>query len=342
MPMNVCDLMDPDGNWDMKIISKYIHLSFHDAFNSVTTNINTHDRIRWKSTTSDNLSTKSVYNFLTKLNFDKDEARFWKHLWNLNMLPKVNMFYWKVVSRRLALGSNMYKYVKDSDPYCLLCDNQDLEDEMHLFVHCNFYLNNIYCFNGNSDSMHWFKSWMNNRNLTSKHNLISFIIWSIWKFRNSAHFDNKVPNIHKLIDSIRTSYPKFNSSRDSKASQIQDKARMLTRNNHMHRKEDYDWFIMFDASFIEDDYTMGYAISIMDNAGVRKQCRAGCGWASCPLEAEAKAGIEAIRWMKELKLQNCCMINDCQILMKILKGEEDSEAQPWRSQNSICRCKFLL
>ncbi|XP_026417403.1 uncharacterized protein LOC113312886 [Papaver somniferum] len=269
----------------MNIISKYIDLSFHGAINSVTTNINMHDKIRWKSTTSGNLNTKSVYNFLTNLNFDKDEAKFWKHLWNLNMLPRVNMFCWKVVSCALALGNNMSKYVKDSDPYCLLCDNLELENEMHLFVHCNFAknvwdafeLNDIYYYIGNAGIMNWFKFWMNNRNLTSKHNLITFIIWSIWKFRNSVKFDNNYPNVNKLVDSIRASYQKFNFCRDSKASQVHNCAKMSLRNNQLDIGKDYDWFICFDASYSEDDYTMGYAISILDNAGNRKHCRAGCG-----------------------------------------------------------------
>ncbi|XP_026444936.1 uncharacterized protein LOC113345345 [Papaver somniferum] len=342
--------MNSEGNWDMNIIRNYIDISFHDAINYVTTNISMHDRIRWKSTISGNLNTKFVYNFLTKLNFDKDEAKFWKQIWNLNILPKVNMFCWKVVSYALALRNNMSKYVKDSEPYCMLCDNQDLEDEMHLFFHCNFAkkvwdafeLNNIYHCNGNLDIMHWFKVWMNNKNLTSKHNLISFIIWSIWKFRNSVHFENNVPDVQKLIDIIRDSYQKVNMNGETKTNQVPDKAKMLCRDNHFHGSNAYDWFIHFDAYFIEVDYTMGYAISILDNARVRKQCRAGCSWASFPLEAEAKDGIEAIRWMKELKLQNCYIINDCQTLMKIMKGEVDPEVQPWRSQTSIYRCKFSL
>ncbi|XP_026419689.1 uncharacterized protein LOC113315640 [Papaver somniferum] len=274
--------------------------------------------------------------YLTNLHFDKDEANLWKRIWKLNITPKVNMFCWKVVNNALALGKNMSKYVKDTEPYCMMCDNHNVKDGLNLFVNCSFSrkvwkafnLNNIHLNSGNTNILQWFKTWMNVKSLNENHNLISFILWSIWKYRNSVHFDNVVPDVQKLIDNIRASHLKLSLDRDSKDGHVSTNAKKSHYNGHNSDSDNYDWFIHFDASFIEADYTMGYAISILDKTWTRKHCRAGCSWASIPLEAEAKAGIEAIRWMEELKLQNCCIISDCQILMKILKGEADPENQP--------------
>ncbi|XP_026378428.1 uncharacterized protein LOC113272850 [Papaver somniferum] len=238
MPMNVCDLMNSEGNWDMNVIRKYIDNSSHNSINSVVINLCLHDRIRWKSTISGNLTTKSVYNFLTNLTIDKDEERFWKQIWNLNILPKVNMFCWKVVSNALALGKNMSKYVKDYKPYCLLCNSHDIKDEMHL---------------------------------------------------NSVQFDKAVPNVHKLIDLVKVSHQKFNIPRHNKTSHDSVTDKKLQNDNPTNGRCTYDWFIHFDASFLEDDFSMGYTISILDKTGDRKHCRAGCSWDSFPLEAETKA-----------------------------------------------------
>ncbi|XP_026411104.1 uncharacterized protein LOC113306375 [Papaver somniferum] len=251
MPNYVCDLMNVNGDWDMCIISTYIDIAYHDAIKSITTNTSMHDRIRWKSTISGNLTTKSVYNFLTNLSFDKDETNFWKQIWKLNMTPKVNMFCWKVVTNALALGKNMSKYVKDSKPYCMLCDNHELEDERHFFVKCNFAkkvwkafdLNNIYHNSGSTEILQWFKTWMNVKALNSKHNLISYIVWSIWKYRNNVNFDNFVPDVQKLIDSIR-------------ASHVSTNAKKYHCNSLNSESDNYDWVIHFDASFIEADFTM--------------------------------------------------------------------------------------
>ncbi|XP_026410781.1 uncharacterized protein LOC113306006 [Papaver somniferum] len=267
MPMNAYDLMNSEGNWDMNVISKYIDKSSHNAINSVAINLCLHDRIRWKSTISGNLTTKSVYNFLTNVTIDKDEASFCKQIWNLNILPKVNMFCWKVVSNAIALGKNMSKYVKDSKPHCLLCDSHDIEDEMHLFVNClfsrkiwdAFELNNIYNYRGNQDIIHWFKFWLNSKVFNGKHNLIYFIIWSIWKFRNSVQFDKAVPNVHKLIDLVKVPHQKFNIPGDNKTSHDSVTAKNLHYDNRTNGRCTYDWFIHFDASFLEADFSMGYA-----------------------------------------------------------------------------------
>lgn len=43
-----------------------------------------------------------------------------------------------------------------------------------------------------------------------------------------------------------------------------------------------DWIIHFDASFSEADYTMGFAICIMDTTGERRCIKAGSSWEACP------------------------------------------------------------
>ncbi|XP_026458809.1 uncharacterized protein LOC113359381 [Papaver somniferum] len=187
------------------------------------------------------------------------------------------MLCWKVVNNALALGKNMSKYVKDTEPYCIMCDNQNFEDEMHLFVNCSFSrkvwqafnLNNIHLNSGNTNILQWFKTWMNVKSLNEKHNLISFILWSIWKYRNNVHFDNVVPDVQKLIDNIRASHLKLSLDRDSKAGHVSADAKKSHYNSHNSDSDNYDWFIHFDASFIEADHTMGYAISIFDKTGTR-------------------------------------------------------------------------
>ncbi|XP_026416843.1 uncharacterized protein LOC113312295 [Papaver somniferum] len=216
-----------------------------------------------------------------------DDAKFRKQIWNLNVRPKVNMFCRKVVSGALALGCKMFRYIKDVKPYCLLCDSNAAEDELHL---------------------------------------------------NSVNFDNIVPLPQKLIDVIKTSYQTLVPTRDNNTSMNPVFGRNV--NYDIGTRHEYDWFIHFDASFLEADFSMGYAISILDKARNRRQCRAGREWASCPLDAEAKALLKALTWMKDLNLKNCCFINDCQTLMKIMNGDISSEDQPWRAQRSINRCKF--
>ncbi|XP_026458422.1 uncharacterized protein LOC113358926 [Papaver somniferum] len=240
------------------------------------------NRTKWNSTKTGELTMKSAYNYITKFNTNKNEASFGKQIWNLNTMSKVNMFCWKILAGALSLGQKMSTYVKDSNPFCLLCDNSIMEDEMHLFVNCFFTrkiwdlfgFNNIYNSRSHKDIQSWFNFWMNNKDFKNSHDKFSFIIWSIWKFRNSVNYDNVMPVPQNLFESITTTYQKYVSTINNPLSSSRKKNITPSKINSIVNNKSYDWFIYFDVSYMEADFTMGYAISIMDNTGNRKYCRA--------------------------------------------------------------------
>ncbi|XP_026416554.1 uncharacterized protein LOC113311989 [Papaver somniferum] len=256
----------------MNIISKYVDNTVHNAIKSVAINLNMHDRIGWNSTKTGELTTKSAYNFLTDLKFDKKEAKFWKQVWKLNLMPKVNIFCWKLVSGALALRYKLSKYIKNSTPFCLFCDTNVAEDECHFFINCPFSrkiwdafdLCDIYNLQGHYDIMMWFNYWMNNKVLKDKHDKISYITRSIWKYGNSVNFDNVMPLPQKLVDSIKVSYQNRVYSKDNTSRHNVLSVRKPGIDIHIDYRHNFDWFIHFDASLFEADFTMGYVVSILD------------------------------------------------------------------------------
>lgn len=55
-----------------------------------------------------------------------------------------------------------------------------------------------------------------------------------------------------------------------------------------------DWILHFDASFLKVDYTMGFAVYIVDITDRRRCIKAGSSWEACTLDAEANACSEAL------------------------------------------------
>ncbi|XP_026399261.1 uncharacterized protein LOC113295124 [Papaver somniferum] len=258
MPKTVHDLICNDDTWDFNLISKYVDYNSHNAINYVAINLNMHDRIRWNSTKNGELTTKSVYNFLTDLNIDKNEAKFWKQIWKLNVKPEVNMFCWKLVYGALALRHRMSKYVTTLNSFCLLCDSNAAEDECHLFVNCPFtrkiwdafHLSDIYKLQGSYDVMMWFNYWMNSKILTEKHDKISYVIWSISKYRNNVNFDNVIPLPQKLVDSIKIYYQNKVYPSDNTSRHASQSLRNPDTDIHTNSSHNFDWFIPLMLLFL--------------------------------------------------------------------------------------------
>jgi len=61
----------------------------------------------------------------------------WKVIWPLHVPPKIKHFCWRLLHNYLATWFNLHGRGVHCQSTCVTCNN-DLEDEMHLFMHCNF------------------------------------------------------------------------------------------------------------------------------------------------------------------------------------------------------------
>ncbi|WOL20653.1 hypothetical protein Cni_G29458 [Canna indica] len=82
-------------------------------------NSNGEDVVRWRWTRDGNFSTKSLYLLLT---FCGIRDRFYRFLWNCNLPPKISIFGWIRLRKRLLTRDRLAQWGITLDTSCLLCD----------------------------------------------------------------------------------------------------------------------------------------------------------------------------------------------------------------------------
>lgn len=68
---------------------------------------------------------------------NKHSAAFWKNVWELLALPKVNFFFWTLMHNKILTGDNMAKRKFAGPHWCALC-RCNTETAQHLFIDCLF------------------------------------------------------------------------------------------------------------------------------------------------------------------------------------------------------------
>lgn len=92
------------------------------------------DRLIWDKTVNGSFSIKSAYNQL----FSNDpNPSNWGLVWNNNLLPKINFFWWTVQHGKILITDNLKKRGFVLPNRCYLCKNNE-ESIKHLFLECPF------------------------------------------------------------------------------------------------------------------------------------------------------------------------------------------------------------
>ena len=65
-----------------------------------------------------------------------EQARFWRHIWNLHIPNKIKNFTWKACNNILPIKANLYHIWVIDDPTCEACTLAP-ETIGHLFWECN-------------------------------------------------------------------------------------------------------------------------------------------------------------------------------------------------------------
>ncbi|CAL2254759.1 unnamed protein product [Prunus armeniaca] len=99
-----------------------------------------HDKLVWGPNPNGKFSIKSAYNLQLQDEPSHPRTPLLKKMWNLNLPPKVKLFAWLRIRKRLQVQSHLYKYIPNINPECPLCKNH-LETINHLFFECQFAVN---------------------------------------------------------------------------------------------------------------------------------------------------------------------------------------------------------
>ncbi|XP_056697970.1 uncharacterized protein [Spinacia oleracea] len=141
----------------------------------------------------------------------------WCHaVWNRSVIPKNRIFCWLMVHGRLQTRTRLHKIGICDTSVCLICDNNE-ETHPHLFFECCYKKSCLMVFKSwlgiPGHIVHYMGliRWIQWKSKGSKfqknvmYTAVNAVVYAIWKVRNEALWNNKVPTVLHTIQFVKQS-----------------------------------------------------------------------------------------------------------------------------------------
>ena len=211
LTLKVEDLIDQrSGAWNRARVLDAFAPKDAEIILNMKPNLNRSDSVVWGLTKTGIYSSKSGYQLLDTLEVLSSpatvvippvEKQLWSALWKTKTTPKLRHFLWRTLSGALAVKERLRSRGILLDTTCSSC-NEAPEDIGHVLFHCRFAqkvwaLSSVPMPPSGSWSrsiflnLHHLISCSRKKNLSPDRGLIfPWILWHIWKARNSFCFDH--------------------------------------------------------------------------------------------------------------------------------------------------------
>lgn len=143
--LKVSQLFDPTNNsWKQELIASIMNT--HDTSDICKIPLHSrvdHDAVIWKASPNGAYTVKSAYKMclsLSEQGMHYQASGDWKLIWNMSLPPKIKHFCWRLLRCCLPTRFNLQGRGVNCQSTCVVCNN-DIEDEMHMFLHCTFAIN---------------------------------------------------------------------------------------------------------------------------------------------------------------------------------------------------------
>lgn len=125
-------------------------------------------------------SVKGAYKMLEQLQplirgmISPKEKQVWKKIWKTpGVLPRVRIFFWKILEKALPIGVALSKRIPTFQPSCSIC-NANMEDAAHaLFL----------CLHARAT---WFVSGLGLRTSLVQHESMVDCLWHLWEILDTS------------------------------------------------------------------------------------------------------------------------------------------------------------
>ncbi|XP_026378435.1 uncharacterized protein LOC113272857 [Papaver somniferum] len=293
--------MDNTGQWNISLIDYVFTPVISSRIKSIYINVGNQDKLRWEGTKNGELTTKSAYRILSHEHHDNVD-KVWNKIWRMKIIPRVNLFTWRMAADVLPLRENMNGFLKHVNPCCVLCNDNQPETSAHLFVHCAFkravwFGLGIQITSYNADFMNWIRSWFSPDKWEWKE--ISSICW---QENTGGRCVEKRRN--KCISASNTT-----SAEDAK----------------------HDIFYV-DASYDEDNGTYGVGIIYWRDNRIA-DISFFSGTTTGPTTAEGLTIQKTVQWATQLNLSNIRIRIDCKEAVNFLNNKTSS--WEWRTRTIL-------
>lgn len=173
---------------------------------------NEEDQIFWKPKASGKYTAQSAYKMQF---FGSIDSTFPKLIWKIWAPPKCKLFLWLLLRDRLWTAQRLQVRGWDNNYFCGLCI-RNLETSMHLFVECPIARDiwgrvAIWSASANLNPSNWsatedIESWFHSMITAGEkkaHILAVLTLWSIWRQRNRAIFDQSPCSASQTLTQIK-------------------------------------------------------------------------------------------------------------------------------------------
>lgn len=179
--------------WNESLLSQLFSLATADAIQSIYIPVEeTKDKLIWRPHPNGEFSTKS---FMKTLKCSRPSSSGtniedfpWKPFWKVkNLVPKVQLFIWRVIHDGIAVYKVMGKFITGLDHDCRLCRASD-ETIEHLFLNCPvaraaFFGSNLGLrVNGSFTVTDLLSRWLQEKGDYKMFRLASCIMWATRRF----------------------------------------------------------------------------------------------------------------------------------------------------------------
>jgi hypothetical protein len=288
------------------------------------------DFISWQGTRDGEYSVKSGYQAIinwqhsirnhSSSNHLDDNPR-WKKLWKLFVPPKQIHFIWRILNNAVPVKEKLFRKGIKCVPLCSYC-NSNLETMDHIFLECEWakqaWLASPLTINTEQGKIKHIQDWieyMISETKAEDLQIISTILYSIWKARNDREFNGKfIPPDTMMQRAIQVLH-EFQSNQSSKA--------LPHPKDAENTRHDISWSLPpngalklnVDAHSLSDGrWGLGLLLRRDDGGCVGAATRVRKG-TECALLAEAMGLQEAVELIQQWNLQNTIIELDARVIV---------------------------
>ncbi|KAJ3685147.1 hypothetical protein LUZ61_014311 [Rhynchospora tenuis] len=333
----VSDFVDAtNGGWDVPKLLQALGFSaalyIACTFQQPPLKPNVRDRLIFKPASSGNFSFKTACNLLEGSVVGGTIAdAIWRRVWHCRgILPKVQMFFWKLLHDAIPVKATFAKRMRTQPPPCDVC-GLGVDDAMHVLFLCN------------SSRQCWLASDLGLRvgampqqivpaltmviQQLEDESLVRFanILWAVWKARCKEVYEGKRSNVRQILGNAS------NLNELSRLIKHSTNPRGISITVSIPRVQELPMLGMhcvMDGSFQEDGRA-GWAYRIYKD-GVLVKFEIGAEEATSSLHAEVLAFKAALYAVLKEGLMEACFYTDCETLVKVLNGVLNPELIDWR------------
>ncbi|KAJ4753156.1 RNA-directed DNA polymerase (reverse transcriptase)-related family protein [Rhynchospora pubera] len=335
--MMVHDLIDSaTGTWLTGRLTDclgfYGALYIATQFPSPATNMHRPDRLVFLPAQNGAFTFKRAVNLLsaTTPQLNEHERNTLKTIWyNQALMPRVKLFLWKLFHNSVPTIGTYASKMKSTQVPCQLCDS-GVDDGVHALFKCSsaraFWLASP--LGVHSDALPDDPRQLLQAVVGALHgsDFSSFAnhVWALWKHRCAVLYGGKVFKVESGLSMARGfSFLSFLTGNFKITSTVRD-----ALGHWSLEPTDAGLKCWIDGSY-DNSGDGGWAFLIQQNQTL-VMFGTGFGSVSSPFRAELQALQLAMRAMARGMLQDCVIYSDCQVLCRLLNGENIFDAVPWQ------------